>query len=127
MARDYGFTINTHVNKMYFEAHGFRHKRVRYDRVVLVVPEHQSLSSPSSSSLSTSRTDTITHLCSKAKPQSIELLGTEPFGEGGRIWPSDHFGLVAHFGICDELIHVESYQVDNVNDVAGADEMIGGT
>lgn len=76
---DYGFTEDTYVNKMRYEKHGY-HKQVRYDRIVLVP---------------TTLSDDASILLSQAHPCSIDRLGTEPFDDEGRLWVSDHFGLVA--------------------------------
>eukprot|EP01008_Symbiontida_sp_HLA12_P000369 NODE_1368_length_611_cov_224.366803_g1356_i0.p1 GENE.NODE_1368_length_611_cov_224.366803_g1356_i0~~NODE_1368_length_611_cov_224.366803_g1356_i0.p1 ORF type:complete len:176 (-),score=40.81 NODE_1368_length_611_cov_224.366803_g1356_i0:82-552(-) len=70
-----GWTEDTDINFMRFDYTG-RKKQVRFDRVLWKAPG------------------------AAWRPTSIDLLGTSPVdAEHPRIFPSDHFGLVADFVI----------------------------
>ena len=89
---DCGFTEDTYKNKMRYLAHG-KHKQVRFDRIILV-PKGANA--------------TII-------PYEISLLGSEPFDQEQGLWASDHFGLVAHLGLCKKGTDIGPFCAQNQN------------
>mmetsp|Transcript_11503 Transcript_11503/g.17506 ORF Transcript_11503/g.17506 Transcript_11503/m.17506 type:complete len:419 (+) Transcript_11503:232-1488(+) len=64
-----GFTFNSDINKMIN-----KHEVMRYDRI-------------------------LTKLGGESKATHIELIGVEPIDSEGKIWPSDHFGLLCELSL----------------------------
>jgi tyrosyl-DNA phosphodiesterase 2 len=67
-----GLTFDSEVNRMIPN-----YEQMRYDRVLLKSAN------------------------GNWRPKRIELIGTEPVPHHTNLWPSDHFGLVAHFEFSD--------------------------